>query len=337
VRKFDITIHILLRRLFELLDMSKPEPLSLDQLQVLLAIAEAGSFAGAARRLKRATSAISYAVDTLESQLGVALFDRGTTRRAKLSHAGEAVVAEAKSVAYSAQRLRARVKGLREGLESELAVVVDAMFPSDRLVEVLKNFRVKFPTVPLRLKLEALGEIERSLRSGAADIAIGGNIHMNAEGLRCIHLAGVQLIPVAAPGHPLALAGRAKLGATRDHLQLVLTEQSGVDTRDYGVVSATVWRLGDLVSKHSLLLAGIGWGSMPEPMVRADLDAGRLVHLQLLDFRGGMYPLQIACMNETPPGPAGQWLIESLIDQDDRVAPSDQSQKSKGGSPSLSR
>jgi len=316
--------------------MSKPEPLSLDQLQVLLAIAEAGSFAGAARRLKRATSAISYAVDTLESQLGVALFDRGTTRRAKLSHAGEAIVAEAKSVAYSAQVLRARVKGLREGLESELAVVVDAMFPSDRLVEVLKSFHAKFPTVPLRLKLQALGETERSLRSGTADVAIGGTVHMKAEGLRCIHLTGVKVIPVAAPGHPLALAGRAKLGATREHLQLVLTEQSAADTRDYAVVSAAVWRLGDLASKHALLLAGIGWGGMPEPMVRADLDAGRLVHLQLLDFRGGVYPLQIAHMNESPPGPAGQWLIECLINQDDRVALSDQSQQAKRGSRSTS-
>jgi hypothetical protein len=72
---------------------------------------------------------------------------------------------------------------------------------------------------------------------------------------------------------------------------------------------------------------------MPEPMVRADLDAGRLVHLQLLDFRGGLYPLQIAHMNESPPGPAGQWLIECLINQDDRVALSDQSQKAKRGSP----
>jgi DNA-binding transcriptional LysR family regulator len=203
------------------------------------------------------------------------------------------------------------------------------MFPSARLVEVLKSFRVKFPTVPLRLKLEALGEIERSLRGGTADIAIGSSVHMNEEGLRCIHLAGVKLIPVAAPEHPLAFGGRAKLGATREHLQLVLTQQSATDTRDYGVVSATVWRLGDLASKHVLLLAGIGWGSMPEPMVRADLDAGRLVHLQLLDFRGGMYPMQIAHMNESPPGPACQWLIECLINQDDRVVLIDQSQKSR--------
>jgi DNA-binding transcriptional LysR family regulator len=299
--------------------MPKLAPLSLDQLQVFLSVAEAGSFAGAARRLKRATSAVSYAVDTLELQLGVALFDRGTTRRARLSHAGKAVVAEAKSVAYSTQMLRARVKGLREGLETEVSVVVDSMFPSNRLVEVLKNFHVKFQTVPLRLKLEALGEVERSLRSGTSVIGIGSSVHMQSEGLRCIQLVGVQLIPVAAPGHPLALAGRAKIAATREHLQLVLTEQPAADRRDYGVVSVNVWRLGDLASKLALLLAGIGWGGMPEPMVRADVEAGRLVHLQLPDWRGGVYPLQVAHKNDSPPGPAGRWLIECLIDQDDRV------------------
>lgn len=58
---------------------------------------------------------------------------------------------------------------------------------------------------------------------------------------------------------------------------------------------------------------------MPEPMVRADLDAGRRVHLQLLDWRGGVYPLQVVHNNDTPPGPAGQWLIECLIDQNDRA------------------
>jgi DNA-binding transcriptional LysR family regulator len=65
---------------------------------------------------------------------------------------------------------------------------------------------------------------------------------------------------------------------------------------------------------------------MPEWMVRADLDAGRLVHLQLLDWRGGEYLLQIAHKNDTPPGPAGRRLIECLLSQADRVAASDQSQ-----------
>ena len=301
--------------------MPKSTPLSLDQLQVLLTVAEAGSLSGAARRLKRATSAISYAVDTLEAQLGLSLFDRATTRRVKLSAAGEAVVAEAKAVAYSAQMLRARVKGLREGFEAEVSLVVDVIFPSDRLVKLLNGFCGRFPSVPLRLKTAALGDIELSLRSGAAGIGIGAIIHMHSEGLQCVHLEGIQMIPVAAPHHPLALLGRARLGAAREHLQLVLTEQPGGDRRDYGVVSAKVWRIGDLASKHALLLGGVGWGGMPDWMVRADLDAGRLVHLQLPDFRAGEILLQIAYRNETPPGPAGRWLINRLLGQEDRIEP----------------
>jgi DNA-binding transcriptional LysR family regulator len=296
--------------------MPNQAPLSLDQLQVLLTVAEVGSFAGAARRLKRATSAISYAIDTLEAQLGLSLFDRGTTRRVRLTQAGEAIVSEAKSVAYSAQMLRARVKGLLEGLEAGLSVVVDVMFPSDRLVELLKSFHLTFPTVPLRVNIEALGGIERWLRSGAADIGIGGVLHMESEGLQRIQLAGVQIIPVAAADHPLALGGRAKLGASREHLQLVLTEQPSASGRDFGVAGVNVWRLGDLATKHALLLAGLGWGGMPEPMVRADLDAGRLAHLQLPDWRGGEYPLQVVHKNDTPPGQAGQWLIECLVNHD---------------------
>ena len=60
--------------------MRAPAIPSIDQ----LAVAEAGSFTAAAKRLGRVTSAISYAIDTLERELGFSLFDRGTTRKPKL-------------------------------------------------------------------------------------------------------------------------------------------------------------------------------------------------------------------------------------------------------------
>ncbi len=47
---------------------------------------------GAAKRLGRATSSISYAIDTLEALLGLSQFDRGTTRKPKLTQQGEAVL-----------------------------------------------------------------------------------------------------------------------------------------------------------------------------------------------------------------------------------------------------
>jgi DNA-binding transcriptional LysR family regulator len=280
---------------------------------VLLTVVEEGSFSAAAKRLRRATSAISYAIDTLERQLGIALFDRGTTRKPKLTHAGEAIVSEAKAVSHSVETLRARVRGLLEGLESEVSLVVDSIYPSDQLVTVLDDFHMKFPTVPLQLSVQTLEGVERVVRNGDAWIGVGGLLHMDGTGLRRIQIGGVPFIPVAAPNHPLALAGDTSPSLALEHVQLVLSDQPTAEGRDYGVVSLTNWRVGDLTLKHKLLIRGIGWGGMPEPMVRADIESGRLVRLHLPDWRGGEYEMQVVHKIETPPGPAGRWLIERLV------------------------
>src|ERR1700674_328693 len=172
--------------------MRDPATPSIDQLLVLLATVETGSFTAAAKRLGRATSAISYAIDTLEEQLGLRLFDRGTTRKPKLTQRGEAIVSEARAVAQSIEALRARAKGLLGDLEPEVSLVVDSLFPSDRLVPLLRDFHAEFPTVPVRLLVQTLGGVERVIRSGAARIGVGNMLHMDMTGFRHIDIAGVQ-------------------------------------------------------------------------------------------------------------------------------------------------
>jgi DNA-binding transcriptional LysR family regulator len=226
---------------------------------------------------------------------------------------GEAIVSEAKAVAHSVETLRARVRGLLGGLESEVSVVVDSLYPSDQLVALLADFHAKFPTVPLRLLVEAVEGVERVVRSDDAWIGVGGLVHMGVTGLQRIQIGAVRIIPVAAPNHPLARAGDSSHSRAGDHLQLVLSDQPEAAGRDYGVISLANWRLGDLNLKHKLLLNGIGWGGMPEPMVRADIESGRLVQLDLPDWRGGEYAMQAVHKIETPPGPAGRWLIERLM------------------------
>jgi DNA-binding transcriptional LysR family regulator len=293
--------------------MQTPGHPSVDQLLVLLTVVEEGSFTRAAKRLGRANSAISYAIDTLEGQLGVSLFDRGTTRKPKLTHVGEAVVSEAKGVAYSIETLRARVRGLLDGLESEVSLVIDSMYPTDLLVKVLNDFRTRFPTVPLRLSVQTPGGVERLVRSGDANIGIGGFVHIDSTGLQRIDIGGIPIIPVAAPSHPLALASDTSSRHALDNVQLVLSDRPAGEGRDYGVVSLATWRVNDQTLRHKLLLSGIGWCGMPEPTVRADIEAGRLVRLDLRDWRGGEYAMQVLHKIETPPGPAGRWLIERLL------------------------
>jgi DNA-binding transcriptional LysR family regulator len=300
--------------------MRGPAIPSIDQLLVLLAVADAGSFTAAAKRLGRATSAISYAIDTLEQQLGLSLFDRGTTRKPKLTQHGEAVVSEARAVAQSVETLRARVTGFLDDLEPEVSLVVDSMLPGNRLTTLLREFSAQFPTVPVRLLVQTLGGVERVVRDGHARIGVGNVLHMDATGFRRIDIESVQIIPVAVPSHPLARASKAAPQQAADFVQLVLSEQPrAAEGRDFGVVSLNTWRIGDQAARHKLLLAGLGWGGMPEPIVRADIESGRLMRLNLPDWHGGEYTLQAIHKTDTPPGPAGRWLIERLVTLSDAV------------------
>jgi DNA-binding transcriptional LysR family regulator len=84
------------------------------------------------------------------------------------------------------------------------------------------------------------------------------------------------------------------------------------------VIGARSWRLADLDAKHALL-AGAGWGNMPEPIVRDDLVAGRLKRLNLPDGPGGFYSLEAIYRTDRPPGPAAAWMIQRFSDQANNV------------------
>ncbi|MFD2249392.1 DNA-binding transcriptional LysR family regulator [Pseudochelatococcus lubricantis] len=97
--------------------MANPGTPTFEQLRIFLAVVDAGSFAGAARKLNRAVSVVSYGADSLEAQLGLDLFERMGTRKPKLTAAGRVVLAEARALAQGIDGLRAKVKGLLDGLE----------------------------------------------------------------------------------------------------------------------------------------------------------------------------------------------------------------------------
>lgn len=288
---------------------------TLDQLRVLVTVVEVGSFAGAARKLNRSTSVISYTIANLEAQLGLRLFDRESTRKPLLTEAGRMVLGEAKQVASGIDALRAKTRGLLSGLESELHVVFDTFLPEDRMVDALTGFFAAFPTVSLHLSVETLGAVTQLVMDRRATVGVSGPLD-TIGGIERIALGSVRLVPVAAASHPLATAAVNAPGAGRDHIQLVLTDRSSLTAgRDFAVMSSRTWRLADLASKHMLLKAGIGWGYMPEPMVRQDLADRRLVTLDMPDVPSGEYPIHAIHRADTLPGPAASWLIERLRGQ----------------------
>lgn len=295
--------------------MANPGTPTYDQLRTFLAVVDSGSFAGAGRQLGRAVSVISYGIANLEAQLGVLLFDREGTRKPKLTVAGRAVLAEIRTIGEGFDGLRAKVKGLLEGLEAEVNLALDVMLPASRVGAVLRAFNVEFPTVTLRLHVEALGAVTALVLDEKAIVGISGPLAAGVKGVECVSAGSLPMVPVAAPDHPLARMERIAPGAGREHIQLVLTDRSPLtEGRDFSVMSPRTWRLADLGAKHALLREGIGWGNMPLPMIEGDLAAGTLVRLAMPDHPGGTYRFAGVWRRDLPPGPAGSWLLRQFVE-----------------------
>ncbi|KAB0676307.1 LysR family transcriptional regulator [Aureimonas leprariae] len=292
--------------------------LTLDQLRVLVTIADAGSFSAAGRKLNRAQSAISQAVATLENVQGVTLFDRAG-HRPQLTDVGRVLVGQARIVLAGAGRFEAVAAGTREGIEPELAVAIDPLVPTAAFIDSLHALRVAFPHLPVSFSTEGLGGAERRLRRGEAALAFCILLGGPSDDLAALPLLGVELIPVVAPDHPLAQLGRAATRADLDeHAQLVMTDPSAPDGPSHGIIGTKVWRFVDLGRRLDFLLAGFGWCRMPEAFVAPHLADGRLVRLSIEDDparASGPVTIYAAHLRDRPLGRAGAWLLNDLRDR----------------------
>ena len=288
--------------------------LSLDQLRVLVTIAETGSFSASGRRLGRAQSAISQAVATLESLQGVALFDR-SGHRPRLTDVGAVLVDQARLVLASAARFEAVAAGSRQGLEPELTLAIDPLVPTAPLIESLRALSDRYPDLPVSFSTEGLGGALRRLRDGKAALGLCLLLPSVPDDMVAHPVLRIGLRPVVSPAHPLASLGRP---ATRDdlapHVQLVLSDPVDTGGADYGLSSARLWRFVDLGRRLDFLLAGFGWCRMPEHLIAEDLARGRLVPLRLADdpTLDGELSIYAAHRRDRVPGPAGRWLLDQM-------------------------
>jgi DNA-binding transcriptional LysR family regulator len=292
------------------------QSLTLDQMRVFAAVAEAGSFRAAAARLSRVQSAISHAIANLEAELGVVLFDRAGHRPA-LTGEGRALLEDVRAILLHVDRLKGRARGFNDGVEIALSFVADPLFPIARLTQALHAMHARFPSVRVTLAVEPLGAPLTALKAGRADLAISVGDEFRDPEIEFEAIGTVAMQAVAAAGH--RLAGRAEPVTVADlagHLQVVISDPTTwSEGSDYGVLSPETWRVQSQAAKHAFILDGIGWGRLPEWLIEADLDTGRLVRLDApaLGPRGECrLTAYLARRGDYAPGPAARVIREAL-------------------------
>jgi DNA-binding transcriptional LysR family regulator len=290
---------------------------SLDQLRTFIAAADEGSFSAAGRRLRRAQSVVSQVLAKLEGQLGVKLFDR-SARLPVLTDQGRALLVTARAVAGDVDLFKARAKSLAGGLEPELSVAVDVMFPLAPFTAAVAAFQREFPATLLKFDIESSAVVEPVL-DGRCVIGVSGTGPWSIvpPQLTQERLLNIRTSLVVSPQHPLARFGSTvPTTVLAEHIQLVHADPANVSRGAVGVLSPRVWRLSHLGAKLAFLHAGLGFGIMPLHLVEADLARGALVPITVEDAPPEGYVVVMSAIYRTnsPPGPAGRWFIDRLKD-----------------------
>jgi DNA-binding transcriptional LysR family regulator len=287
---------------------------SLDQLRTFIAVADEKSFSAAGRRLRRAQSVVSQTLANLEGQLGVRLFDR-SARLPVLTNQGRALLADARAVAGDVDVLKARAKNLVGGLEPELSVAVDVMFPPAPLTDAVAAFQQEFPSTLLNFEVESSAVVE-PLLDGRCVIGLVGSSSRAPPNITREPLLTISVPTIVSPQHPLA-SYHAPIPATvlAQYIQLIHMDPADVSPSGGSALRSTrFWRLSHLGAKLAFLRAGLGYGALPLHVIEADLASGALVQIRLEDApaEGFVIAMSAIYRTDSPPGPAGRWFIERL-------------------------
>lgn len=182
--------------------------MELRRLRYLIALAEEEHFGHAAARLHIAQPTLSQEIRKLESDLGLALFDRGPRGATPTEH-GRVLLGLARATLQAADDLTATAGSLRRAARNELRVGFVAATAPPFLPEVVRAWRIQHPDSRLDLVEYGVDEPAAGLRDGSVDVALIWP-PVSARDVVSRELLSIPRVAVLPSGHPLA--DRAEIG-----------------------------------------------------------------------------------------------------------------------------
>ncbi|HET9463105.1 MAG TPA: LysR substrate-binding domain-containing protein [Thiobacillus sp.] len=286
--------------------------LTLDALTILDAIERKGSFARAAEEMARAPSSLTYAVQQIEADLDVVLFDR-SGHRARFTPAGRVLLEEGRALLAAAAALAHKTRQVAGGWETGLTIGVEGILPIAPLLPLLDAFYQLGQATEVKLRHEVLAGGWDALASGRADLVIAGGDAPAGGGIRTRALGRIEFVFCVAPQHPLARVNtpldQADIAA---HRAVVIADTArNLPQRGAGwLQQQPCLTVADLPSKLAAQQAGLGVGSLPRWLADREVTAGRLA---ACEWAGGnpRQTLHLAWRSgET--GRALEWWMQAL-------------------------
>ena len=284
--------------------------ISLEQWRALVAVVEAGGYAQAAERLEKSQSAVTYAVQKLESVLGVKAFEI-LGRRARLTTTGQLLYRRAKSLLEEAEAAERAARTLAAGWEAEIRLAVEIIFPTYVLLDALARFGTEAPHTHVELFESVLGGTQEALLEKRVDLAVSPQV---PPGFHAESLMRLRFVPVAHPDHPLHRMERPlSMRDLRQHRQIVVRDTGSARKAGALVLEAKQrWTVGHMATSILAVRAGHGFAWFPEDKIRLELEDGSLARLPLAEGGDRYAELYLVHGDHEGAGPGTRRLAELL-------------------------
>lgn len=237
--------------------------MNLSQLEVLVAIVDAGNLSEAAEVVSLTQSAVSYSLSRLETELGVTLLERGR-QGITLTRIGEEVVQHARSILGQIEVIRqkaAREQGLNAG---KLRFGCVPTIPARLLTGILRSFQHKYPDIDIVVFESNPIELVEWLGSGIIDI---GTVIAPERFLLSVPFVHAEVKALVAENHSLAT------GAEISIKSLINEELIGPEA-EYDL-------LKQLITQKNLILPRIRYAVSTQNTIQAMVRENMSVALML--------------------------------------------------------
>jgi DNA-binding transcriptional LysR family regulator len=275
--------------------------ISLEQWRALIAVVDAGGYAQAAEVLHKSQSAVTYAVQKIESQLDLKAFEiQG--RKAILTPTGQMLYRRALALVGEASDLEQAAHTLSAGWEAEIHLAAEILFPTWLLFDCLGRFGQESPRTRVEVIESVLGGTSEALLTGQADLAISPQM---PPGFLGELLMNMPVIAVAHRDHPLHQLGREITARDLQSFRHVVVRDSGAK-RDRRAVSVEVdqrWTVSTMGSSIQAVRMGHGFAWLPREHIREELEAGVIKPLPLREGRERVVALYLVLADPDFAGP----------------------------------
>lgn len=292
---------------------------TLEQVRALDALAREGTFQRAARSLRKGHTAVMYAVRAMEDATGLTLLDR-SGYRTRLTPAGERVLEGCRDMLEAERSLARVVHEARTGWEPRFCIVVDGAFPFEPLLRVVGALGRDGSATRIEVVSEFLSGVEEAFEQRDAD-AMVTLLPQTTSSRSVTRLAPIRARLVTHVSHPLAKLTRVTASELEAHLLLTVR---GSDPRlelpTVGLSPRSIVHLSDFWAKRAALLDGVGYGWMPEHLVRRELERRTLREVAYSGGATHEFRPRLVRRKGAKLGKAGAAIVEALTQKGERVA-----------------